>query len=118
MPSTSTARTTASCSRRLSMERTPAAGPILVAAHTSPGEQRACSSPNRAGSRKPGGTDWRQRSGITRQPRADDLSDLPSAYIDVGGLDIFCEEALAYARRLTVPVCPPSPIRIRVYRMS
>ncbi|MCA2319836.1 alpha/beta hydrolase [Mycobacterium intracellulare] len=33
--------------------------------------------------------------------RADDLSDLPPAYIDVGGLDIFCDEGLTYARRLT-----------------
>lgn len=32
--------------------------------------------------------------------RAADLSGLPAAYIDVGGLDIFCEEDLAYARLL------------------
>jgi acetyl esterase/lipase len=32
--------------------------------------------------------------------RADDLSDLPPAYIDVGGLDIFCDESLTYAKRL------------------
>ncbi|OBG29689.1 alpha/beta hydrolase [Mycobacterium sp. 852002-51057_SCH5723018] len=38
--------------------------------------------------------------------RADDLADLPPAYIDVGGLDIFCDEDLVYARRLTAAGVP------------
>lgn len=38
--------------------------------------------------------------------RADDLSDLPPAYIDVGGLDIFCDEILTYARRLMAAGVP------------
>jgi acetyl esterase/lipase len=38
--------------------------------------------------------------------RADDLSALPPAYIDVGGLDIFCDEDLTYARRLVAAGVP------------
>lgn len=38
--------------------------------------------------------------------RADDLSELPPAYIDVGGLDIFCDENLTYARRLMAAGVP------------
>jgi acetyl esterase/lipase len=38
--------------------------------------------------------------------RADDLSDLPPAYIDVGGLDIFWDEDLTYARRLRAAGVP------------
>lgn len=38
--------------------------------------------------------------------RADDLSGLPPAYIDVGGLDIFWEEDLTYARRLRAAGVP------------
>lgn len=32
--------------------------------------------------------------------RAQDLADLPSTYIDVGGLDLFCHEDIAYAAKL------------------
>lgn len=38
--------------------------------------------------------------------RADDLSGLPPAYIDVGGLDIFWDEDLSYARRLRAAGVP------------
>jgi acetyl esterase/lipase len=38
--------------------------------------------------------------------RADDLTDLPPTYIDVGGLDIFCDEDLTYARRLVAAGVP------------
>ncbi|KAH6977586.1 Alpha/Beta hydrolase protein [Ilyonectria sp. MPI-CAGE-AT-0026] len=32
--------------------------------------------------------------------RAEDLRGLPSTYIDIGGLDLFCSESIAYASRL------------------
>jgi acetyl esterase/lipase len=38
--------------------------------------------------------------------RADELSNLPPAYIDVGGLDIFADEDLTYARRLVATGVP------------
>lgn len=38
--------------------------------------------------------------------RADDLSGLPPAYIDVGALDIFCDEDLTYAKRLMAAGIP------------
>jgi acetyl esterase/lipase len=38
--------------------------------------------------------------------RADDLSDLPPTYIDVGGLDIFWDEDLTYAKRLRAAGVP------------
>jgi acetyl esterase/lipase len=38
--------------------------------------------------------------------RAADLSGLPPTYIDVGGLDIFCDEGLTYARRLVAAGVP------------
>ncbi len=40
--------------------------------------------------------------GIAAPARAEDLSDLPSAYVEVGELDIFRDECIEYARRLTL----------------
>ena len=40
--------------------------------------------------------------GIAAPARAEDLADLPSAYVEVGELDIFRDECLEYTRRLTL----------------
>jgi acetyl esterase/lipase len=40
--------------------------------------------------------------GIAAPARAQDLTDLPSAYVEVGELDIFRDECIEYARRLTL----------------
>ncbi len=48
--------------------------------------------------REPGGEDVSQYAAAAR---ADSLADLPAAYIATGALDLFLEEDLEYARRLT-----------------
>lgn len=40
-------------------------------------------------------------SGYVSPARADDLAGLPATYIHIGAIDLFVEESLDYARRLT-----------------
>lgn len=44
--------------------------------------------------------------GYAAPARADDLAGLPPAYLDVGGLDIFAQENVGYARRLLAAGVP------------
>lgn len=51
-----------------------------------------------------GGRDWGQRDDVSiyaAPGRAESLEGLPPTYIDVGGFDLFAEECLAFATKLT-----------------
>ncbi|BBX21934.1 alpha/beta hydrolase [Mycolicibacter terrae] len=50
--------------------------------------------------------------GYAAPARADDLAGLPPAYLDVGGLDIFAEEDVAFAHRL---IAAEVPVELHVY---
>lgn len=50
--------------------------------------------------------------GYAAPARADDLTGLPPTYIDVGGLDIFAEEDVAFAHRLLAAAVP---VELHVY---
>ena len=50
--------------------------------------------------------------GYAAPARADELAGLPPAYLDVGGLDIFAEEDVDFARRL---ITAGVPVELHVY---
>ena len=52
------------------------------------------------------GTPGRDASAYAAAARADDLSGLPPAYISVGAQDLFRDECIAYAQRLTLAGVP------------